>query len=220
MLLASCVIILHFFISLDVPTFWDDQSVSEELKVVPIDPEKDEFRRVSMLFLQSMPRCAIRHIERIQNKPLWRKYCDRAKQMFEYDQTLGEKTLFHGTSSHKPKEVFEGDSSFDMRYSREGAWGKGNYFAVNALYSSRYAYREGGVCQMLMAYVLTGHSILCESDRTLRKPPYRGSQEISDDNTIRRRYDSVCGLSGGSKVFITYDNDKAYPAYLISYVEQ
>ena len=163
-----------------------------------------------------MPRCEIRRIDRIQNKLLWTKYCDRARQMYNYDQVLGEMSLFHGTGSHKPEEIYTGDASFDMRFCQKGMWGRGNYFAVNASYSHSYAHTEGGVRQMLMANVLTGHSYHCHPDRSLTQPPFRlQSQGIS---TVKRRYDSVCGdHPGGSKVYITYDNDKAYPAYLISY---
>ena len=57
---------------------------------------------------------------------------DRAKQMMEYDQVLGEKPLFHGTRTNKPEAIFKGDASFDMRYCHSGLWGRGNYFAVNA----------------------------------------------------------------------------------------
>ena len=69
---------------------------------------------------------------------------------------------------------------------------EGNYFAVNASYSNDYAHVEAGeVCQMLVAYVLTGHSYHCHSDSTITKPPFRGHQ--GDDGTVRRRHDSVCG---------------------------
>ena len=51
---------------------------------------------------------------------------DRAKQMMEYDQVLGEKPLFHGTRTNKPEAIFKGDASFDMRYCHSGLWGRGN----------------------------------------------------------------------------------------------
>ena len=199
----------------EVPPFWDEHSSSEEVKLVLLDPLEDEFARISAFFLHSMPHCRIIRIERIQNKILWRNYCDRARQMSNYNHALMEKPLFHGTSSHKPEEIYTGDASFDMRYCQSGMWGRGNYFAVNASYSHSYAHIEGGVRQMLMANVLTGYSYQCHSDRNLTKPPFRTrSQGVG---TVTRRYDSVCGVTGGSKVYITYDNDKAYPAYLISY---
>jgi hypothetical protein len=31
------------------------------------------------------------------------------------------------------------------------------------------------------------------------------------------RYDSVCGVTGGSRVFIVYENGRAYPEYLVTY---
>ena len=202
-----------------MPAFWKKHSENEEFLLDPLVPEEDEFYRISALFLQSMPHSRIRRIDRIQNKLLWRKYMDRAKQMMEYDQVLGEKPLFHGTSRNKPEKIYKGDASFDMRYSHSGMWGRGNYFAVNASYSNGYAHIEaGGVHQMLMATVLTGHSYHCHSNTSLTKPPFREHQGTQDNSTVTRRYDTVNGVTGGSKVYITYDNDKAYPAYLISYL--
>ena len=142
---------------------------------------------------------------------------DRAKQMMEYDRVLGEKALFHGTRNQKPEEIYKGDTSFDMRFCQNGMWGRGNYFAVNASYSNKYAHIEAGVCQILMAYVLTGRSYKCNPDSNLTKPPFREGQGTQDNGSVQRRYDSVCGNTDGSMVYITYDNDKAYPAYLITY---
>ena len=131
----------------------------------------------------------------------------------QYGRMLGEKTLFHGSSSHKPEEIYKGDASFDMRYCNQGMWGRGSYFAVNASYSDRYAHVESNVRQILVAHVLTGHSYYSQPDGSLTKPPFRPS-------TVKRRYDSVHGDTGGSRVYITYDNEKAYPAYLISYIRR
>ena len=136
--------------------------------------------------------------------------------MHNYSQAINELSLFHGTGRHEPSDIYGGDSSFDMRFSRDGMWGRGNYFAVNASYSNSYSYKaEGGVRQMLVAYVLTGHSKYCPSDSGLTKPPMLPGPQ--GDTSIKRRYDSVSGDTRGSKVYITYDNDKAYPAYLITY---
>ena len=161
--------------------------------------------------------CVIRQIERIQNKPLWRKYIDCARQMMKYDQVLGEKALFHGTRNRKPEKIYKGDTSFDMRFCQKGMWDQGNYFAVNASYSNKYAHIEGGVRQILMAYVLTGCSYECDPDSNLTKPPIREGQGTQDNGAVQRRYDSVSGNTDGSMVYIIYDNDRAYPAYLITY---
>ena len=100
-----------------------------------------------------------------------------------------------------------------MRFGRAGMWGNGNYFAVNASYSNNYAYHlPDGTKQMFLAKVLTGYSIELQPSSSLRMPPIRKS--VISENM---RYDTVTGRTNGSKVYIAYSNDKAYPFYLISY---
>ena len=65
---------------------------------------------------------------------------------------------------------------------------------------------------MFLVKVLTGDSFTCPSNKTLRMPPYKPS--TSSEKVC---YDTVNGVTGGSKVYITYSNDKAYPLYLISF---
>ena len=159
----------------------------------------------------------IMSIERIQNRDLWQKYSDRAQQIRSEPQACREKFLFHGTRDTDPKEIYKGDSSFDIKFSREAMWGKGNYFAVNASYSNKYAHSVRGTTmkKLLVAFVLTGLSCYHEPDSSLTMPPYRSEQD--DPSGIRRRYHSVNGVTGGTTVYITYDNNLAYPAYVITY---
>ena len=96
-------------------------------------------------------------------------------------------------------------------------WGRGIYFAVNAQYSHSYAYREGNVRKMFAAFVLTGNSYFCPPDGNLTKPPLIIAAPGGSDTSVQHRYDSVSGVTGGTHVYITYDNDHAYPAYLITY---
>ena len=180
------------------------------------DCDVEEYMFVSSEFESTLPpwQYEIERIERIQNKLLWRRYFDCAKRMFDYNGgVVKEKTLYHGTRSKNPTEIYRGDAGFDMRFSNHGMWGKGNYFAVNASYSDNYSHPcAGGRRQMLVAKVLTGYEYTCSSDPSLTKPPFREAA-----GSIRRRYDCVSGTTGGSQVYITYENDRAYPAYLITY---
>lgn len=178
-----------------------------------LSPHSDEYCQIVAQFQQTLPNARIQRVDRIQNKPLWRRYLDCAKRTIDYGENLGEKLLFHGTRTNDPRLIYEGDSSFDMRFCNLGMWGKGNYFAVNASYSNGYAHNAGRYKQMLVATVLTGLSYYSQSNGSLRQPPFRAQAE----DGIRRRYDSVCGDTGGSRVYITYDNERAYPMYLITY---
>ena len=201
------------------PETWDRMSDTDELSLELLDAlfESEEYERIAGRFLQTLPHSEILRIDRIQNKPLWTKYYHCSQHMLEYnDAILGEQVLFHGSSGTDPKEIYSGDSSFDMRFSANGMWGRGNYFAVNASYSNSYAYHSAnGVKKMLVAWVLTGVSYHC-TPQHYTKPPVIpiGTQGRGG---IQRRYDSVSGVTGGSKVFITYENNRAYPAYLITY---
>ena len=102
--------------------------------------------------------------------------------------------LFHGTSQTDPQQICEGEEGFDMRFRTQGRWGQGNYFAVSASYSNRFAHGiQDGYKLMFLANVLTGISCYSPPDSSLRMPPLK--QRI---NFAQARYDSVNGISRGS----------------------
>lgn len=220
------VLILHDHACLtdtDYPDFWDPHQVEEcDLELVLLDPDTDceEYSRVADTFLQTMTNVSHLEIKRIQNRVVWAKYRDCCRRMLEFNGILREKMLFHGSRGTDPKEIYAGDASFDMRFSGNGMWGKGNYFAVNASYSNGFAYHaRGGYKKMLVAWVLTGYSYSSEPHQ-FDKPPIRTALVESSNDEIQRRYDSITGITGGSKVYVTYENDRAYPAYLVTYFQK
>ena len=51
-------------------------------------------------------------------------------------------------------QVYKCEEGFDMRFSADGMWGRGNYFAENASYSHNYAHQlSGGQKMMFLAMV-------------------------------------------------------------------
>ena len=195
----------------------------EQMKLFLLDPrqESEEYERVASQFLLTLPNAEILRIDRIQNKLIMRRYFHRSQLMKNFGaEDLREELLFHGTSETQPELIYQGDEGFDMRFSAVGYWGKGNYFAVNSSYSHDYAFSHNKVFKMFAANVLTGNSFFSEPDSSLTMPPYLDSDDSATDSsstTIRRRYDSVHGNTYGTRVYITYDNEHAYPAYLITY---
>ncbi len=192
---------------------------NEDVRLFLIDPEAevDEYSRVHDEFKLTLPHRKILKIHRVQNKPLWDEYskCSRTMEKVN-DDILKEELLFHGTRTNDPIYIYGGSSGFDMRHSRTGMWGKGNYFAKNASYSDGYAYQEEGIKKMFAAWVLTGISYESAHDSTLTMPPVRQQGNVQEGK-VQHKYDSVTGTSGGTRVYITYDNIHAYPAYLIVY---
>ena len=217
--------LLYVFIStlcVEFPSHWDRHREDEELKIVPVSPNSREFKEIADRFASTMPYATIERLERIQNKVLWRKYRDCKERLGRDLPSVGEKHLFHGTRETDPIAIYGGDAGFDVGHSRVGLWGPGNYFAVNASYSLNYAHaktligRTTPLRKMLVAKVLTGLSWASPPNRELRFPPERADTG-AEEGRVRRRYNSVQGTTGGSEVYITYTNEQAYPAYVISY---
>lgn len=199
-----------------VPPNWDPFDSSDGgFKIVSLNQHLSEFHKVSRTFEETMPQTTykITNIERIQNQVAWGKYYHCMIRM-KNDGQANELPLFHGTRGTNPADIYKCETGFDMRFSNEGLWGKGNYFAVKASYSHSYAHSSTNeLKQMFVALVLTGHVYECPASNTkLRRPPER-----STDGAVNRLYDTVSGETQGSKVYITYENDRAYPAYLITY---
>ena len=212
------------------PLEWEPQTDPIELK--PVSEGSPEWNKILLRVRETMPYAHITSIKRIQNEFLWEKYCQHKERMSRKgSERVNEMELFHGSSSTAPEEIYKSEEGFDMRFSRQGMWGQGNYFAENAQYSSSYAYKNSSISHQQLLYgtssifnvidstrqiflvkVLAGDSYSSPSDKTLRMPPYKPSLSFE-----KIRYDTVNGMAQGSKVYITYSNDKAYPLYLISY---
>jgi len=103
-----------------------------------------------------------------------------------------------------------------IQFAAEGLWGRGIYFAENSSYSDNYAHTLPGnkERQMFLAEVILGDCVALEQDSSLRLPP---PKSVKNSSLAVELYDSVQGTTGGSTVFIVYDNNKAYPSYLITY---
>ena len=201
----------------EFPHEWQAQTKTTELFV--LQQGSSEWSRVSSKFTSTMPSQRIIQISRIQNKWLWEKYIGHKKRLDRKNSgNVNEMELFHGTRSNDPKNIYEGEEGFDMRFSAQGMWGMANYFAVNANYSHGYSYVSTSGRHMFLVKVLTGDSYECQSNSSLRMPPEKApGTNTGEIQFVKLRYDTVSGYTGGSRVYMTYDNDKAYPAYLITY---
>ena len=203
---------------LTLPQHWKQgQRSAVETVAVPVGTE--EWNTVEQLLRQSLPSVRLVEITRIQNLLLWRRYCFFKSLMSRKNGSdkVNEKLLFHGTRATNPMNIITSEKGFDFRFvSEDCLWGKGTYFADRASYcDSRYVFHTPqGTKQMFAARVLTGRSIhLPKPNRALKAPP-KLPYSTTDS------YDSVNGVvknPADSQVYVIYDHDKAYPAYLITY---
>ena len=201
------------------PPEWQRQTANTE--VFPLATSSLEWQQVAQKFQATLSGCAILKINRIQNKWLWEEFVQHKKRLHKKNNgAVNEKDLFHGTRGNPPEQIYKGEEGFDMRYSNKGMWGQANYFAANANYSDGYAYISplSGHKEMFLVKVLTGESYDCPSDSSLKMPPAKPVAGASQLQFSVNRYDTVTGVTHGSRVYMTYDNKKAYPAYLIQYM--
>ena len=205
--------------TVEVPRHWDPQT--EKVVLKPVSSGSKEWNAISSRVHKTLPSAQVVSVERIQNQWLWEKYHFSKQRMSEkYEGIVNEKDLFHGTSSTPPEKIFKSEQGFDFRFCYRGMWGTGTYFAVSASYSNNYAYTTGARKQMILAKVLTGETFQCNQDSSLKKPPVKSRSKLGGSrNTFEDElYDSVKGHTNGSDIFVIYDHEKAYPAYLITYI--
>lgn len=200
---------------LSIPPQWTPNQRSD-VETIPVPVGGQEWIELENLLHQSIPNAKVMVITRIQNLTLWRRYSFFKSLMHKKNHgAVNEKLLFHGTRNTDPITIISSEKGFDFRYGSEDClWGKGAYFAVQARYCDRqFAYKKGDDKQIFVARVLTGISFaMVQPNRALKEPPTKPN---STD-----RYDTVTGFTGGiirSQVYVIYDHDKAYPAYLLTY---
>jgi hypothetical protein len=115
--------------------------------------------------------------------------------------------MFHGFGC-QPNLIYGTDNGPDIRLSKAGVYGNGIYFADNSHYSNSYAFNcLNGDKQMFVCFVLAGDSAKIKGGKCKIPPNKPGS--------LTERCDSVNNGKGGH--YIIYDNNKAYPGFIITY---
>lgn len=200
---------------LSIPPQWTPNQ-RNDVETVQVPVGGQEWIELENLLHHSIPNAKVVVITRIQNLTLWRRYSFFKSLMHKKNHgAVNEKLLFHGTRNTDPKTIISSEKGFDFRYGSEDClWGKGAYFAVQASYCDhQFAHKKGIDKQIFVARVLTGISFaMSQPNRSLKEPP---TKPRSTDH-----YDTVTGYTGGvlpSQVYVIYDHDKAYPAYLLTY---
>ncbi|XP_068921029.1 protein mono-ADP-ribosyltransferase PARP14-like [Petaurus breviceps papuanus] len=196
----------------EIPSHWDDME-DQNLLLVDLPPGHEEYKQVKAKFCETCATYTIEKIQRIQNKSLWNFY--KIKKLFMDDQnkhTNNERFLFHGTDIASVSHV--NSQGFNRSYAGKNAaaWGKGSYFAVNALYSANDTYSKpdrNGKKYMYYVRVLTGDYDV--GNRSFIVPPPKSDQ---DGEVL---YDSVTDNKKTPTIFVIFYDNQAYPEYLITF---
>ena len=151
----------------------------------------------------------------------------------------GERDVWHGTSNLDPSVIYDDlQDGFMMQFAAQGFWGRGLYFADKASYSSHYAFkppqstlmssftfasdsRPGGKAdekEMFLTKLLVGNHVFLDRDVSSAKASeYRKLTVPPVDTKTGYKYNTVTGNTGGSQVWVVYENGRAYPDYVVRY---
>lgn len=117
-------------------------------------------------------------------------------------QKKEEMLLFHATSRAHVNSICMKNFDWTTHETHETIYGKGNYFAKEAIYSHKNcSYDSRNI--MFVARVLVGEFI--EGHMLYRRPPVH--------------YDSCVDTRFNPSVFVIFDKDQIYPEYVIEYTE-
>uniref|UniRef100_A0A7N4UZA8 Poly [ADP-ribose] polymerase n=1 Tax=Sarcophilus harrisii TaxID=9305 RepID=A0A7N4UZA8_SARHA len=193
-------------LEMSIPQHWEPMD-DNPVKTVKLSSNQVEYQRVAQKFKYSMNKTTILKIERIQNPYLWTSYIYKRNWMEKKNPpgVQNEQFLFHGTKAKNCSSIIENGLKSTCR--KNGRYGQGIYFAVDAYMSSQFC---GKGCQgskfLFQVRVLTGEYVKGDSELIL--PPRKPGGG---------RYDSLVDSMGMPRIFVTFFDDHSYPEYLITF---
>jgi hypothetical protein len=130
--------------------------------------------------------------------------------------SANEFILFHGTSPSSAQSICR--KGFDMSYTgshRGTLYGRGFYFAEASSKADEYAESDiDNIFTMLMCRVACG---ICRYSDEIRPDPH----DLVESVTVRNTHHSVLGdrekAKGTYREFVIYEEDQAYPEYIVHY---
>ena len=206
-----------------VPATWLPHDAGENCKMVGLCNSSKEWDYVEKMLSSDLPNAKLIKVERVQNINLWNYFCFRREEARKLSGETDIKSVWHGTRYTDPMCICnDKKDGFMMQHSRKGKWGCGIYFAAKASYSNQYAYmgrqkppstlshQKKQTKSLILAKLVVGDAVFLKPDSTLRFCPHK--------NKGQGRYDTVTGVTGGSKIYVVYENGRAYPEYLVTYM--
>ena len=188
------------------------------------DNVPDKYKNaVSNLFYDSLDqdKVDIIGIQRVQSLENWESYCLKKKQLTtkidnqnknknkNESKKVNEKWLWHGTNPKTVDKIVH--QGFLRQFQRISAFGKGTYFARHSQYSSDPSYSSidtGGIQHMFLCRVLVGE--FHKGKPSLLQPNLKPGSKFDV-------YETTVNNIRNPTIFVTYQDNQAFPEFLVSF---
>lgn len=213
--------------SIPLPQHWEQVDSDKPYQLIQVSSITNEYSEVASNFGRTMAPSRISCIHRIQNLALWEFYCRKKAQLMKVRgvSDIREEMLFHGTSFEFVDAICCSNFDWRLNGTHGVAYGKGTYFAKDAVYSSRYCKenktygtffkvpgfyepRDRSCKVMFLARVLVGNYTVGHS--SYNRPP-------SVDGSTLNLYDSCVDNCFNPLIYVVFDCNHIYPEYLIEW---
>ncbi|CDW87812.1 poly adp-ribose polymerase member 14-like protein [Stylonychia lemnae] len=217
--------------SLKFPDYWQDKFkifTTQDSAVYQVDKTSSEFASIQQIFT-SQKRVLV-DVQRFQDKGKWQMFQNELKYIKQKNgQDPLVTYLFHGTRLNNPQDIIQSQDGLDLRFSKQGYFGKALYFTQNLQYVYDYGFQDQSIIgfrnqgnitvavnnnlntrKIIMAKVIIGISFDSGHDSSLTHTP------LLPGNTSKR-YDSISGNASGTQVYMIYNNRQAYSEYIITF---
>ncbi|XP_028392679.1 protein mono-ADP-ribosyltransferase PARP15-like [Dendronephthya gigantea] len=204
--------------SVPVPDYWypqprDKSGKEVAVHLVTLNPnnpsQQKKHKNISDHFYQTAGNQRIQHIQRVQNPSLFKHYLMKKQSL---DEKIGsnKKFLFHGTRGDKVSEINKTGPNRSYAGNAYGAvYGRGVYFARDALMSVSYAQTLASTGQRYMYYTRVAVGQYAVGNQSMVVPPRKGGNDS---------YDSVVNNVANPTIFVLFYDNQYYPEYLITFV--
>lgn len=166
--------------------------------------DEQEVERVRALVSRMLPGASAVEVETANVRPSALRRFEQKKREMSLNGPILTKQLFHGTKHIDPRDIIDSDECMNSR--RRSIKGKkGVYFYESVAAIENYSHKTSqGRRLTMLCEVLVGRALLSDPRS------FRGAPE---------GFDSVQGKDRGSNLWVVYEDDRALPAYLITYFE-
>ncbi|XP_028305766.1 protein mono-ADP-ribosyltransferase PARP11-like [Gouania willdenowi] len=213
-------------LALPVPCHWERIDTDEPYQLIQLGRDTHEFKEVARLYERTMHN-PIKSIQRIQNIDLWEFFCRKKTQLRKVKRTLDieERMLFHGTGHSNIQAICTFNFDWRLTGSNGDAFGKGSYFARDAIYSSNYCRTTRKHNTTLQKHGLTPPIFANE-------PPYKTMflarviigeftkgepMYCRPPSSFTNFFDSCVDNIVNPKIYVIFDSNQIYPEYLIEF---